>query len=295
MRVLRSSRTGDQCLELAERELWRQVLHAAVRRGDEPLRRNYGEGLPDSARDEVCRLDLARAEDEYAEDDCLVLEVGQHLRVEVRLRGLERDVRRGAVVQLTQERVARRLVLDDGRVAEAGVEDGLALDAGERAVDRLDSVLPRPLRARLEVRLVDLHNVRAGRLEIAEFLVDGFGVREREAPPVAVVVVLRLLRHRERAGNRDLDPAIGDRAEELDVAALDRPRPSDLADDPRDWVLVAGAVERNAGMVEVYAVEGRREAVGVALSPHFPVRDHVDPRPLHVLHGKPRRVVLRLL
>ena len=74
--------------------------------------------------------------------------------------------------------------------------------AVERAVDRLDRVLSRRLGPRLQVRLVDLDDVGAGRLQVVELLVDGLGVREREAPLVVVVVVLRLLRHRERPGER---------------------------------------------------------------------------------------------
>ena len=127
--------------------------------------------------------------------------------VEVRLRGLERDVRRRTGVELGEERVAGEPVVDDVRVAEAGMEDGVALDPLKRTVDRLERVLARRLGARLEVRLVDLDDVGAGRLQVAELLVHGLRVREREAAPVAVVVVLRLLGHRERARHGDLDPA----------------------------------------------------------------------------------------
>ena len=109
------------------------------------------------------------------------------------------------------------------------------------------------------------------------------------------MVVLGLLRHRERPGDGDLDPAVGDRAQELDVADLDRPRPPDRADDARHGVLVARAVERDAGVVEVDAVERGREAVGVALPPHLAVGDHVDAGPLHVLDGEAGRVVLGFL
>src|SRR6185437_3268127 len=73
------------------------------------------------------------------------------------------------------------------------------------------------------------------------------------------------------------------------------PRATDRPDDARHRVLVAGAVERDAGVVEVDAVERRREAVRVALTPHLAVGDHVDAGALHVLHREPRRVVLRLL
>ena len=166
----RSSRTtrgsGDHRLELAERPLARQVLHPAVRRDDEPLGRHDLEGLPDPDSDDLRRLDLARTEIEDSEDDHLVGEVAEHLRVEIRLRGFEREVRRETVVELAQERVARESVVNDVRVAEAGVEDGLALDAVERAVDRVDGILPRRLGPRLEIRLVDLDDIGSGRLEV---------------------------------------------------------------------------------------------------------------------------------
>jgi hypothetical protein len=41
------ARTGDHRFELAECPLPRQVLHPAVRRDDEPLRRHHREGFPD--------------------------------------------------------------------------------------------------------------------------------------------------------------------------------------------------------------------------------------------------------
>ena len=185
--------------------------------------------------------------------------------------------------------------MDDVRVAEAGVEHRVALDPGERAVDRLERVLARRLGPRLQVRLVDLDDVRSGRLEVVQLLVDGLGVREREVPRLGVVVVLGLLRHRERPRDGDLDPPVGDRAQQLDVADLHRARPADRPHHARDRVRVARAVERDARVVEVDAVEGRRKAVRVALPPHLPVGDDVDARELHVLHGEPRRVVLRFL
>src|SRR5207248_6912010 len=80
-----------------------------------------------------------------------------------------------------------------------------------------------------------------------------------------------------------------------DVANLDRPRAADRADDPRHGVLVAGAVERDTGLLEVDALERRREPVGVALPPHLAVGDHVDAGALHVLDGETGRVVLGLL
>ena len=87
-----------------------------------------------------------------------------------------------ALVQLAEERIAGEPLVDDVRVPEAGVEHRVALDPGERAVDRLERVLARRLGPRLEVRLVDLDDVRSCRLEVVQLLVDGLGVREREVP-----------------------------------------------------------------------------------------------------------------
>ena len=165
----------------------------------------------------------------------------------------------------------------------------------ERPVDRLDRVFARRLGAGLEIGLVDLDDVRARRLEIAQLLVDRLRVRERQAAAVGVVVVLGLLRHRERPGHGDLDPQVRERAQELDVAQLDGPRAPNRADDARHRVLVAGAIERDAWPIQVDAVEGGREAVRVALPTHLPVGDDVDAGQLHVPDGEPRRVVLCLL
>ena len=109
------------------------------------------------------------------------------------------------------------------------------------------------------------------------------------------MVVLRLLGHRERPGNRDLDRALGERAEELDVAHLDGLPSPDRSDDPRNGVLVPRAIERDAGMVEVDAVERSREAVRVALPPHLAVADDVDSGSLQIQDGEPGRIVLRFL
>src|SRR4051794_12856354 len=295
MCVLRCAGTGDHRFELTECELARQVFHAAVRRDDEPLRRDDLERTAYAGGDLLRGLGLSRTKVEHAEYDRLVRKRAQHLGIEIRLRRLERDVRRGALIQLCEERIPARPVVDDRGVAEARVQHRLAVDAVERAADRVDGVLARRFRARLQVRLVDLHDVGARRLEVAQLLVHRLGVRERNIAIVRVVVVLRLLRHRERAGHGDLDPLRRDRAQELDVAHLDGTRTADRADDARHRVLVSGAVERDAGRVEVDAVERRREAVRVALAPHLAVRDDVDAGALHVLHGKPRRIVLRLL
>ena len=80
----------------------------------------------------------------------------------------------------------------------------------------------------------------------------------------------------------------------LEVADLDRVFPPDLADDARDRVGVAAAVERGAGIVDVDAFQRRREAVGVALAAHLAVGDDVEAGPLLIADGEERGVVLRL-
>src|SRR5437773_12171255 len=103
----------------------------------------------------------------------------EHSRREVRLCRLQRQMRCAAFVELAEERVTGKAVMNDVGVAEAGVKDGRALDALERTVDRLDCVFTRGLRARLEVRLVDLDDVGSGCLEIVQLLVDGRRVGQR--------------------------------------------------------------------------------------------------------------------
>ena len=58
---------------------------------------------------------------------------------------------------------------------------------------------------------------------------------------------------------------------------------------------MAGAIDRDAGVVEIDAVERGREAVRVALPAHLAVADHVDAGFLHVSDREQRGVVLSLL
>ena len=179
-------------------------------------------------------------------------------------------------------------------VAEAGIEDGRpsipssARSIASTAYSRAGS------RSCLEVRLVDLDYVGAGCLEIVQLLVDCRRVRQCETPGVVVVVVLCLLRHRERAWHGDLDVPVGDRPQELDVPDIDRARAADRPRDARDGVRVSGPVESDSRLVEIDAVERGREPVRIALPAHLAVRHHVDSGSLHVGHSQPRRVVLGL-
>ena len=183
----------------------------------------------------------------------------------------------GRVGELGQEAVVARVAGDEERVAEADVQGGGALDALERALQRLDAELARLLGAGLHPRLVELDDVRAGGEQVEDLGAHDVGEGRRDRPRVAVVVVLGLHRHRERAGDRDLDLVVGVRAQELGVAHQDRAAAPHLADDARDGRGIAVAVQRRAGIVDVDAVEHGHDAVGVGLAPDLTVRDDVQP------------------
>jgi len=175
--------------------------------------------------------------------------------------------------------------VDDVRVPKAGVQRGGARDPLQRAVDRPDGEALRLLRACLEVWLVELHDVRARGEQVAHLLVHGLGQRHRERFLVVVVVVLRLLRHRERSWQCRFDLAVGVGAQELHVPLFDGSCPPNRPDHARNRVRVTGPVECRPRMVQVHSLQRRRESVGVALAPDLPVGDDVDPGPLHVTDG----------
>jgi hypothetical protein len=108
------------------------------------------------------------------------------------------------------------------------------------------------------------------------------------------VVVLRLLAHRERPGHGHLHRAVGVRAEELQVAELHRARAGDRADDPRHRVGMPGAVERGPRLVDVDALQGGGEVVGVALPADLTVGEEVEAGPLLGADRELGGVVLRL-
>ena len=199
------------------------------------------------------------------------------------------------LLELRQERIARRLRLHHLRIAEAQVHGGRAGDALERAVERRKAVGLGLLGPRLHPGLVELHDVGAGREQVLDLGVDRGRIVERQRRLVAVVVVLALLRHGERARHRHLDLAVGVGAQEFDVAHLDRMPALDRADHARHDGEAAGAVRCLAGIVEVDAVERGGEAVGIALAPLLAVGDDVEAGALLVADRDQRGVVLRTL
>src|SRR2546426_8272172 len=151
--------------------------------------------------------------------------------------------------------------MDDMRIAETRVQSRGAFDSVERAVDRLDGEPVRLLRPGLKVGLVELHDVRARLEQVPHLFVDGYRKPHGQGLLVVVVVVLRLLRHGERTGQRGLDQVVGVGAEKLDVAYLDGSSPPYRTHYPRDGVGVSGAVQRSARIVEVHALKRGGESV----------------------------------
>src|SRR5438093_13374805 len=97
---------------------------------------------------------------------------------------------------------------------------GCTLHAFERTIYSRDSILPRPFRTRLQIRLIDLHNVGSRRKQVVDFFVDRCCVIESHFLFALVEIVLRLLRHRKWTWNRHLDHPAGIGSEELKVSYL---------------------------------------------------------------------------
>jgi hypothetical protein len=95
--------------------------------------------------------------------------------------------------------------VDDGGIAKADVDGGRAGDSVQGPIQRVQAELAGLFRARLHVRFVDLHDIGAGREQIADLLVHGGRVVDGSFLFGRIVVVLCLLTHRERAGDRHLD------------------------------------------------------------------------------------------
>ena len=107
------------------------------------------------------------------------------------------------------ERVPRRPFVDDRGVPEADVHGGGARDAVERGVQRGEAVLAGGVGPRLHVGLVDLDQVGTGCVQVPDLGVDRRGVPQGGRGQVGVVVVLGLLRHRERTRDGHLDDVVG--------------------------------------------------------------------------------------
>src|SRR5215212_6112006 len=282
-------------LELRKGSLARHVLHAAIRSRDEALRRDVLQPLADARRHRLGALDLARAEIEHPEDHRFAPKVLENAEVELRLRGLDRDLLRTAVSEFRQEGVAARLARDEMRIAEAEVHRSLGLELCERPVDRLHGIAARSLGVAPEPRLVNLDDVGAGSCKVPRLLVDGDGDVHRHLLVVGVELVAALLGNREGARQGDLDSPVRVAAQEFHITDLDRVAAADLSDDPRQDALAAVLQRDPDRVVDVDPLQRGGKAVGVALAPDLAVADDVDPSTLHVADCNEGSVVLGLL
>src|SRR5580692_9527305 len=140
-----------------------------------------------------------------------------------------------------------------------------------------DAVFLGGVRPGLQVRLVELDDVRSGREQVGDLGVDRLRVPERGGFLARVMVVLRLLGHRERSGHRHLDGPVGVGPQEGECFDIHRVPSPDRPADPGYRVRMAAAVQRGAGVVDVDAVQRGRERVGVALPSDLAVGDDVQP------------------
>jgi hypothetical protein len=252
------------------------------------------EALADPCGHLVGRLDGLIAEIEHAQNDRLTRDRPQHAEIEPGLRRLDRDLVRRTVGERLEERIAAAaLVVHQLGIAEAHMQRLGSRHAREGALDRLERVALCDVGGGLDPGLVKLDDVGAGALEIMRLLVHCRGKIHHELFLVVVELVLRLTRHGERPGQRDLDRAVGISPQELDVAHLDRVPAPDFSRDPRHPARLAAPPGDRGRVVDVDAVQRSGKAVGVALAAHLAVGDDVDPGPLHVADREQRRVVLR--
>ena len=240
----------------------------------------------------VSGVRVAHADD--AKDDGLVAEAVERGEIEVGLRRLDRDLLGDRAGQFRQKRVAARLVAGDIGIAEAKMQRRRPGNTVEGPVDRRQCQAPRLFGTGLHPRLVELDHIGPGGLQIAGLGIDRRGVIHHQLFLVFVVFVLGLARHRERAGQGDLDLAIGVAAQELDIAHFDRPQPADRADDARHDNGSARPPADSRRVVEVDPGECCRKAVRIAFAADLAVGDDVDAGAFHVADREHRRIVLRL-
>jgi hypothetical protein len=99
-------------------------------------------------------------------------------------------------------------------------------------------------------------------------------------------------RHCERAGQGDLDHAVGTGAQEFNVAQLDRPQSADRAHNARHDDGAARTPAHFRGIVQIDPGGRRRQTVRIAFAADLAIGDDVDAGALHVADREPGRVVL---
>ena len=85
--------TFGERLQFGEGEIARDVFHAAIRRRDQPLRRQILEGRTNAGGDGLRWLGLGVIHsDDAAKDHGLVIEAGEGGQIEIGLGGFDRDL-----------------------------------------------------------------------------------------------------------------------------------------------------------------------------------------------------------
>jgi hypothetical protein len=129
-------------------------------------------------------------------------------------------------------------------------------EAVARAVDGGDTPAPALVGMRLYVGFIDLNDIGASGLEVADLLVDSRREGHDKGPEAAVVLIQGQLGHGEGAGDRDFDGPVGVSAQELNVAHLHRMGATNGADHARHVDRLAGAARHGSRPFEISAVEG---------------------------------------
>ena len=128
-----------------------------------------------------------------------------------------------------------------------------------------------------------------------DLFIHGFGIGHSHTFPIAIVVVLGLLAHGERSRDGHLDASRRMTAQKGDIAHLHRPRAANGTDHPWDSDGLSTPTHRGARRDRINTVQGRREAIRVALAADFPIADNIDPCLLHRPHRQQCGIILGLL
>src|SRR5204862_2209413 len=131
----------DHRLQLSLSYVARQILHAAIRREDEPVLGDEPEGSAHSRSHDFRSLNVHVGEVETSKQDLFVREVGQDRAIEVRLRCFNGHLLAAAARELRKERVTARPLVNDRGVAKADMNRSRSSDSVQGSVQGSEAVL----------------------------------------------------------------------------------------------------------------------------------------------------------
>src|SRR5438552_4074209 len=144
--------------------------------------------------------------------------------------------------------------MNDSSIPKAEVQCRWPFNSFQRPVDDLYPICPGLLWPRLQIRFINLYHVGSCGLQAFDLLVDGCSDIQCQGFLIAVIVILRLLGDSERAWHGDFDPTVSVASQKLHVAYFNRVEAADRADDPRDRVGMACAVQGHPWVIEVHSI-----------------------------------------